>query len=113
MTPGEYQVKRERVRGAIAWARELARRSAQTRAIAAELTVIADDICSRARAERERARLLAMERDRADPAVVRLGDGGTPQARTHLSSSQAQTDAAIRQPIRICVSAVLQVCRRV
>jgi hypothetical protein len=62
MTPGEYQVKRERVRGAIAWARELARRSAQTRAIAAELTVIADDICSRARAERERARLLAMER---------------------------------------------------
>jgi hypothetical protein len=125
MTPGEYQAITESARGAITWARELAARSAETRAIAAVLTVIADDLCSRARAERERARLLASERDRTDPAAVRLQAGGTPQSRTRLSSNQAQTqtDAAIRQPIRIRVSAaavpvppipgVLQGCRRV
>lgn len=73
MTPGERQAITERARCAIACAQELAGRSAETRAIAAELTVIADDICSRTRAERERARLLARERDRTDPAAVRLG----------------------------------------
>ena len=124
MTPGEYRAITESARDAIAWARELAGRSAETRAIAAELNVIAGDFCSRARAERKRARLLARERDRSDPVVVRLEAGETPQSRTRLSSSQPQiqTHAAIRQPIRICVSSaavpapaipgVLQVCRR-
>jgi len=107
MTPGEYRAITESARGAIAWARELAARSAETRAIAAELTVIADDLCFRARAERKRARLLARGRDRTNPIVVRLGVGGTPQPRTRFSSiqTQIQSDAAIRQPIRIRVSA--------
>jgi len=109
MTPGERQAITECARGAITWARELAGRCAEARTKAAELRVIADDICSQARAERERAGLLARERDRTAPVVVRWGAGGTPQSRTRLSSSQTQiqiqTDAAIRQPIRICVSA--------
>ncbi len=41
-------------------ARELARSVMETRAMAAELRVIAHDICLRARAERGRARLLAL-----------------------------------------------------
>lgn len=107
MTPGEYRAIAEGARGAIARAWELAGRSAETQAIAAELSVIADDLCARARAERERARLLARERDRTASAAVRLGAAGTPQSRTYLSYSQTQiqTDAAIRQPSRICVSA--------
>ncbi len=107
MTPGEYRAITEGARGAIARAWELTGRSAETQAIAAELSVIADHLCARARAERERARLLVRERDRTDPAAVRLGPAGTPQSRTYLSSSQTQiqTDATIRQPIRIRVSA--------
>ena len=115
MTPGEYRAITEGARGAIARAWELAGRSAETRAIAAELSVIADHLCARARAERERARLLVSERDRTDPVAVRLGPAGPPQSRTYFSSSQTQiqtqiqtqlqTDAAIRQPSRIRVSA--------
>lgn len=107
MTPGEYRAITEGARGAIARAWELTGRSAETRAIAAELSVIADHLCARARAERERARLLVRERDRTDPAAVRLGPAGPPQSRTYLSSSQTQiqADAAIRQPSRIRVSA--------
>lgn len=44
----------ELVRETLARARDTARRCAEIQATAAELTVIAEDLCSRARAERER-----------------------------------------------------------
>jgi len=123
MTPSEYQAIMESARGAITWARKLAGCSAEAQATAAELTVIADDLRSQARAECERARLLAGGRNRPGLVAVRRGAGGTPQARTRLSPSQTQADAAIRPPIRIRASAaavaalavlgVLQVLRRV
>jgi hypothetical protein len=67
MTPGEYQALTELVRQTLARARDTARRSAEIQATAAELTVSAEDLCSRARAERERARELASERPRRGP----------------------------------------------
>ncbi len=62
MTLGEYHVLTELGREALARARDMVAHSAEIRATAAELTVIADDLCARARAERERARELASER---------------------------------------------------
>jgi hypothetical protein len=58
MTPGECRTITERARGAIAWTRELAWRSAEAQAAAVELTVIAEDLCPRTQAEPKRARLL-------------------------------------------------------
>lgn len=62
MTPRESQAMAERVREAITWARDLVRRGTAARAMAAELTVIADELRARARAECERARELGAER---------------------------------------------------
>jgi hypothetical protein len=50
------------VREALARALDTARRSAEIQSTAAELAVIAEDLCSRARAEREYAQELASER---------------------------------------------------
>jgi len=68
MTPGEYQALTRSTREALTRARDLAGRSMEVRATTAELTVIAGDLRSRVRAERERARLLAGERLRRDHA---------------------------------------------
>ncbi len=62
MTPGEHQSLTELVRQALARVRDTARRNAEIQATAAEFTVIAEELCFRARAERERARELAGER---------------------------------------------------
>ncbi len=62
MTLGEYNVLTELGREALARARDTVAHSAEVQATAAELTVIADDLCSHARAERERAQELASER---------------------------------------------------
>jgi hypothetical protein len=100
MTPGGHQALTELVRETLARARDTARRSAEVQATAAELTVIADDLCSRARAERERARELGSERlgrCHTDRVVVHLGTGQPFQALNHLSPSRAGTRAAIRQ----------------
>ena len=101
MTPGEWQATTERARGAVAWARELAGRSAEAQATAAELTVIADDLRSRTQAERKRAQLLARERPLrrggTGPTAAHLEAGGTPQVLNHLSPRQTQAGAAIRR----------------
>jgi len=100
MTPGEYQALTELVRETLAQARDTAWRSVEIRATAAELTVIAEDLCSRARAERERAQELASERlrrCRTDPMMVHLGTGQPSLALNRFSPSQAKTPAAIRQ----------------
>ena len=100
MTPGEWQATTERALGAIAWARELAVRSAEAQRTAAELTVIADDLRSRTQAERKRAQLLASERrlrGGTGLVTVDLNAGGTPQVLNHLSPRQTQTGAAIRR----------------
>ncbi len=100
MPPGEYQALTEFVRETLARARVTARRSAEVRATAAELTVIAEDLCSRARAECEPAQELAGERLRrchTDAVVVHLGTGQPSQALNCLSPSRARTRAAIRQ----------------
>jgi hypothetical protein len=100
MTPGEYQALTELVRETLARARDMARRSAEARATAAELIVIAEVLCSCARAERERAQELASEwlrRCHTDDAVVHLGTGQPSQALNRLSPSRAETRAAIRQ----------------
>ena len=104
MTPREWQVIAERTHEAIAWAREVARRSAETRATAAELTIIAEDLRSRTQAERKRARSLAMERDHADPAVVRLGDGRTPRALNYLPPSETPKSAPDRRGDRSAIA---------
>ncbi len=78
MAPGKHHARTELVREALARAWETARRSAEIRATAAELTVIAGDLCFRARAERERAQELASERlgrGHADAAIVHPGTG--------------------------------------
>ncbi len=62
MTPGEHQSLTELVRQALARVRDTARRNAEIQATAAEFTVIAEELCFRARAERGRARGLAGER---------------------------------------------------
>lgn len=62
MTPGEHQALTELVRETLARAQDTARRSAEVLATAAELTVIAEHLCSRARAEREYAQELASKR---------------------------------------------------
>ena len=93
MTPGEHHALTELVR-------ETARRSAEIQATAAELTIIADDLCSRARAERERAQELASERlgrCHTDAVVVHLRTGQPSRALNRLSPSRAGTRAAIRQ----------------
>ncbi len=98
MTPGKRQATTERARGAIAWARELAVRSAEARATAAEFTVIAEDLRYRTHAERKRAQLLARERrlrDGTGLVTVDLNAGRTPQVLNHLSPRQTQTGAAI------------------
>jgi hypothetical protein len=108
MTPGEWQATTERARGAIAWARELAVRSAEARATAAEFTVIAQDLRSRTQAERKRPQLLARERrlrDGTGLVAVHLEAGGTPQVLNHLSPRQTQTGAAIRRQSQNRVSA--------
>ena len=108
MTPGERQATTERALGAIAWARELAVRSAEARATAAEFTVIAEDLRSRTRAERKRAQLMAIERrlrDGTGLVAVDLNAGGTPQVLNHLSPRQTQTGAAIRRQSQHRVSA--------
>ncbi len=100
MTPGEYQALTEWVRETLARARDIAWRGAEIQARAAELTVIAEDLCARARAERERAQELAGERLRGchtDAVVVHLGTGQPSQALNRLSPSRAGTRAAIRQ----------------
>jgi hypothetical protein len=100
MTPGEYQALTELVRETLARARATTRRSAEVRATAAELTVIAEDLCSHAQAERDRAQELASERlgrRRTGPVVVHLGTGQPSQALNRLSPSRAETRAAIRK----------------
>jgi hypothetical protein len=71
MTPREYQALTEFVRETLARAQVAVRRSAEIQATAAELTIIAEDLCSRAGAERERAQELARERLRRSSAAVR------------------------------------------
>jgi hypothetical protein len=88
MTPDECRAITERVREMLARARYLAGRSAAVQATAAELTVIADDLCFRARAERERAQELATERLRRHDI-----DGTTPATRAR---GLAQTATANR-----------------
>ncbi len=71
MTSGEHQSLTELVRQMLARARDTAWRNAEIRATAAEFTVIAEDLCFRARAERGRARELAGERlGRGHPGAV-------------------------------------------
>jgi hypothetical protein len=100
MTPGEWQAMAERVGEALARARDLAGHSAEARATAAELTVIADANCSCARAECERAQELARECLRChhtDTVAVHLWAGRPAQALNQLSPSRTQTAAAIPQ----------------
>lgn len=109
MTPGEYQAQTEIARETLARARDTARYSAEIQATAAELTVIAEDLCSRADAERKRAQELASKRlgrSRADPAVVDRGTGQQSQAPNRLSPGRAGTRAAIRQSPDTSPSAV-------
>ena len=68
MTPGEHRALADSTREALTRARDLAGRTMEVRSRTAELTVIAGDLRSRARAERERARLLAGECLRRDHA---------------------------------------------
>jgi len=56
---GSYQALTEFIRETLKRVRDTARRSAEVQATAAELTVIAEDLCARARAEREHAQELA------------------------------------------------------
>ena len=58
--------------GTLAIARALARSAVETRATAAELRIIAYDLCLRAQAERGRARLLALG---ADMSATAEADG--------------------------------------
>ena len=60
--PGGYQAIMENARHALAHAHVLASRAIQTHAITAELAVTAEDLRSRARAERERPRRLTQAR---------------------------------------------------
>lgn len=126
MTPGEHQALTGLVREMLARARDTARRSAEIQATAAELTVIAEDLCSRARAARERAQELASERlgrCHTGAVVVHLGTGQPSQALNRLSPSRAGTRAAIRQSSDTSPSAAVvpmaaihglcPVCRRV
>jgi hypothetical protein len=85
MTPGEYQATLARASAA-------AGRSAEVGAMAAELIVIAEDLCSRARAERERARELASERLR------RCHTGTVVQPSDASRSAAASAAPAIRGP---------------
>ncbi len=116
----------ERAREALARARDLAGRSAEARALAAELIVITDDLCSRARAECERARELATERLRRHhtaPVALQPGARRPPQAVNRFSPGQAQTAAATRRSSSTSASAAAvptsairdlrPVCRRV
>ena len=125
MTRGEYHVLTELVREVLARAQDMARRNAEVRATAAELTVIADDLCSRARAERERAHQMASERlrRRHTDAVVRLETGQPSRTLNPLSPGRAGSRAAIRQSSNTSASAAAAltsaarglrpVCRRV
>ena len=100
MTPAEYQTLTELVRETLARAQDTARRNAEIQATAAELTVTAEDLCSRVRAERKHAQELVSERLRrchTDAVVVHRGTGQPPQALNRLSLSHAGTRAAIRQ----------------
>ncbi len=71
MTPGEFRAMTERAHEAFARARDLVRRSAEAQAMAAELTVIANDLRWLARAECERARELAREPLRRHDTAIR------------------------------------------
>ena len=108
MTPGEHHSLTELVREMRARARDTARRCAEIQATAAELTVIAEDLCSRSRAERERARELASERLDGchTDAVVHLAGCQPSQALNRLSPSRAGIRAAIRRSSSTFPSAV-------
>jgi hypothetical protein len=126
MTRGECQALAGLVREALAQARDMARRSAEVQATAAEFTVIAEEMGSRARAERERARELVGERLRrchTGPFLVHPGAGQPSPALYRLPPGRAGTRVAIRQPSGTSPSAAAAptpeirgrrpVCRRV
>jgi len=90
--PEDHPALTKFVRETLAQARDTARRNAEIRATAAELTVIAEDLCSRAQAERERAQELASERLQrchTDAVVVQLGTGQPSQTPNRPSPSRA------------------------
>ncbi len=91
MTTGKHRALAILVRETLAGARDTVRYSAETQATAVELTIIAEDLCFHARAERERAQELVGERlgrRHTDAAVVHPGTGQPFLALHRLSPSR-------------------------